>query len=90
MQCESVVCESVERVHGVSPWLMRSMSRLCHDCWYLRYMQYVPGNLKQIDDILVPHIEEEIAEVSKTLDRVQQYTDPSLPEKRSVFRHELV
>ena len=47
-------------------------------------MQYVPGNLKQIDDILVPHIEEEIAEVSKTLDRVQQYTDPSLPGKRSV------
>ena len=41
-------------------------------------MQHVPGNLKQIDDILVPQIEEEIAEVSKSIDRVQQYPEPSL------------
>ena len=75
MQCESVVCESVERVHGVNPWLMRSMNRLCYGCWYLWYMQYVPGNLKQIDDILVPQVEEEIAEVSKSVDRVQQYPE---------------
>ena len=38
-------------------------------------MQCVPGNLKQINDILVPQIEEEIAEVSKSLDRVQQYLE---------------
>ena len=75
MQCESVLCESVERVHGVNPWLMRSMNRLCYGCWYLCFMQYVPGNLKQIDDILVPQIEEDIAEVSKSLDRVQQYPE---------------
>ena len=67
MQCESVLCESVERVHGVNPWLMRSMNRLC----------YLPGDLKQIDDILVPQLEEEMAEVSKSLDRVQQYPEPS-------------
>ena len=75
IQCESVECESVERVHGVNPWLMRSMNRFCNDCWYLWYMQYVLRNLKQIDDILVPHVEEEIAEVSKSLDRVQQYPE---------------
>ena len=67
MQCESVLCESVKRVHGVNPRLMRSMNRLCHGCWYLWFMQYVPGNLKQIDDILVPQIEEGIEEVSKSL-----------------------
>ena len=55
-----------KRVHGVNPWLMRSMNRLCYDCWYLWYMQYVLGNLKQIDDILGPQMEEEIAEVSKS------------------------
>ena len=38
-------------------------------------MQYVPGNLKQIDDIPVPQIAEEIAEVSKSLDRVQRYPE---------------
>ena len=38
----------------------------------------VPGNLKQIDDILAPQSEEEIAEVSKSLDRVQQYPEPLL------------
>ena len=37
MQCESLVCESVERVHGVDPRLMRSMNRICFDCWYLWY-----------------------------------------------------
>ena len=78
MLCESVLCESVERVHGVNPWLMRSMNRLCDGCWYLWYMQYVLGNLKQIDNILVPQIEEEIAEVSESLDRVQQYPEPLL------------
>ena len=41
-------------------------------------MQYVPGNLKQIDDILVPQIEDEIEEVSKSLDRVQQYPEALL------------
>ena len=41
-------------------------------------MQYVPGNLKQIDDILVPQVEEEIAEVSKSLDRVRQCPEPLL------------
>ena len=56
---------------SVTAWL-RSMSRLCYDCWYLRYMQYV-GNLKQIDDILVPQIEEEIAEVDRFLHCVKQY-----------------
>ena len=78
MQCGSVVCESVERVHGVNPWMMRSLNRLCHGCWYLWYMEYVPGTLKEIDDILVLQIEEEIAEVSKSLDHVQQYPDPLL------------
>ena len=78
MRCESVLCESVERVHGVNPWLMRSISRLCYDCCYLRYMQYAPGNLKQIDDILVPQIEEEIAEVNKSFDRVRQCREPLL------------
>ena len=78
MQCKSVVCESVERVHGVNPWLIRSMNRLCYDCWYLWYMQYVLGNLKQIDDILVAQIEEEIAEVSKSIDRVFE-TGHSIP-----------
>ena len=78
MQCESVMCESVERAHGMNPWLMRSVNRLCYDCWYLWHMQYVLGNLKQIDDILVPQIEEEIAEVRKSLVRVQQYPDPFL------------
>ena len=75
MQCESVLCKSVERVHGVNPWLMRSMNRSCYGSWYLWDMQYVLRNLKQIDDILVPQIEEEIAEVSKSLDRVQQYLE---------------
>ena len=78
MQCESVVYESMERVDGVNPWLMRSTNRLCYDCWYLWYMQYVPGNLKQIDDILVPQIEEEITEVTKSLDHVQQHPEPLL------------
>ena len=84
MQCESVVCESVERAHGVNPWLMRIMNRLCCDCWYLWKMQYVLGNLKQIDDILIPQIEEEIEEVSKSLGRVQQYPEPLLRGNRSV------
>ena len=43
-------------------------------------MQYVPGNLKQIDDILVPQVEEEIAEVCKSVDRVQQYPEPFFEE----------
>ena len=47
-------------------------------------MQYVPGNMKQIDDILVPQIEEEIAEVIKSLDRVQQYPERLLLGNRSV------
>ena len=47
-------------------------------------MQYVPGNLKQIDDILVPQIEEETADVSKSLDRVQQYPELLLWGNRSV------
>ena len=76
MQCESLACESVETIHGVSPWLMRSMNRFCYDCMYLWLLQYVPGNLKQVDDILVPQIEEDIAEVSKSLHRVQQYPEP--------------
>ena len=38
-------------------------------------MQYVLGNLKQVDDIFVPQIEEGIAEVSKSLDRVQPYPE---------------
>ena len=84
MQCQSVVCESVERVHGVSPWLIRNMNRLCCDCLFLWFLQYVPVNLKQIDDILVPQIEEEIAEVSKSLDRVQQYPGRLLGGNRSV------
>ena len=75
MQCESVVCESVERVHGVNPWLMSSVNRLCYGCWYLWYLQFVPGNLKQTDDILVPQIEEETKEKSKSLDRAQQYPE---------------
>ena len=58
--------------------VMRSMSRLCYDCWYLSFLQYVPGNLKQIDDILVPQIQEEITEVCKSLDRVHQYPEPLL------------
>ena len=62
----------------MNPWLMRSMNRLCYGSWYLWFLQYVPGNLKQIDDVLVPQIEEEIAEVSKSLDRVQQYPEPLL------------
>ena len=33
-----------KRVHAVNPWLMRSMHRICHGCWYLSYIQYVPGN----------------------------------------------
>ena len=78
MQCESVLCESVERVHGVNPWMMRSMNRKCDGCWYLWYVQYVPGNLKQIDVFLVPQIEEEITEVSKSLDRLQQQPEPLL------------
>ena len=41
-------------------------------------MQYVLGNVKQIDDILVSQIEEEIEEVNKSLDRVQQSPEPSL------------
>ena len=90
MHCKSVVCESVERVHGVNPWLMRSMNRLCYDCWYLWKMQYVVGNLKQIDDILIPQIEEEIAEVSKSLGRVQQYPELFTSRKSKCFRHELV
>ena len=57
---------------------MRSMIILCYDCGYLWYMHYVPGNLKQIDDILFPQIEAEIAEVSKSLDRMQQYPEPLL------------
>ena len=56
----------------------------CYGCWYLWYMQYVPGNPKQIDDILVPQIEEEIAELSKSLDRVQQYPETLLRGNRSV------
>ena len=64
------------RIRGKSS--LRSMNRLCDGCWYLWSMQYVPGNLKQIDDILVPQIEEEIAEVSKSVDRVQQYREPLL------------
>ena len=52
---------------------MKSMNRLCYDCWYLWYVQYIPGDLKQSDDILVPQIEKEIAEVSKSLDCLQQY-----------------
>ena len=63
---------------------MRNMNRLCCDCWYLWYMQYVPGNLKQINDILVPQIEEEIAEVSKSLDRAQQYPELFLRGNRGV------
>ena len=34
-----------------------------------------PERLEQIVNIPVPQIEEEIAEVSKSLDRVQQYLD---------------
>ena len=78
MQCESVLCEPVERLHGVNSWVIRSMNRLCYDCWYLCFLQYVLGNPKQIGDILVPQIEEEIAEVSKFFDRVQQYPEPLL------------
>ena len=44
MQCESGLGESVERVHGVNPWLMSSMNRICYGCWHLWYMQYVLGN----------------------------------------------
>ena len=52
----------------LNPWLMmRSMNRICCGCWYLWYMQYVPGNRRQIVDIPVPQIVEEIAEVSKSL-----------------------
>ena len=36
------------------------------------------GNLKQIVNILVPQIGEEIAEVSKSLDCVEQYPEPLL------------
>ena len=38
-----------------------------HGCWYLWHMQDLLGNLKQIDDILVPQIEGEIAEASKSI-----------------------
>ena len=69
---------------------MRSMNRLCYDCRYLWYMQYVPGNLKQIDDCLLPQIEEGIAEANKSLDRVQQYPERLLLKKSKCFRHELV
>ena len=67
MQCESGLGESVERVHGVNPWLMRSTNRICYGCWYLWKMQYAAWKPEQIVDIPVPQIVEEIAEVSKSL-----------------------
>ena len=51
---------------------------------YLWFLLYVPGNLKQIVNLPVSQIVEEIAEVSKLLDRVQQYPEPSFRGNRSV------
>ena len=52
-------------------------------------MQYVPGNMKQIDDILVPQIEEEIAEVIKSLIVCNSILNVYF-RKSKCFRYELV
>ena len=67
MRCESGLGESVERVRGVNPWLIRSMNRICYGCWYLCVYAVCIWKLEQIVDIPVPQIVEEITEVSKSL-----------------------